>query len=161
MGFPPMNEDLKLWVLLHQTRDAAYKVTEKELRRLKISPMEAAILFVVNITGERATPAEISRWLFRESHSISGLLDRMEDKGLVRRNKDLDRRNLVRVSLTDKARDLAASFDSPQLIPRMLSTLSAEQRRQLAQCLQLLRDRALDELRIDKPPTFPSPVTAG
>lgn len=161
MGFPPIDEDLKLWVLLHQTRDAAYKVTEKELRRLDISPMEAAVLFVVNATGERATPAEISRWLFRESHSISGLLDRMEDKGLVRRNKDLDRRNLVRVSLTDKARDLAAEFDTPQLISRMLSTLSGEQRRQLAQCLQLLRDRALEELRIDKPPTFPPPIGAG
>ena len=83
-----VDRDFKLWVLLHQTRDAVHKSAEKELRRFGLSPMEAALLFAVHAIGERATPAEISRWLFRESHSVSGLLDRMEKKGLVSWNID-------------------------------------------------------------------------
>lgn len=157
MGFPPIDEDLKLWVLLHQTRDAAYKVTEKELRASGLSPIEAAILFVVNATNERATPAQISRWLFRESHSVSGLIDRMDKKGLVKRVKDLEKKNLIRISMTDKARRLADSFEGPELIHQTLAPLSDEQRQQLAASLQTMRDKALEQLHIDKKSSFPQP----
>ncbi len=158
MGFPPIDQDIKLWVLLHQTRDAAYKVTEKELRPLGLSPMEAGVLFVVNATGERATPAEISRWLFRESHSVSGLLDRMEQKGLVKRNKDLGKRNLVRISLTEKARKIADSYSEPKAIRRVLASLTEEQREQLGQLLQVLRDAELADLGFERALPFPGPL---
>jgi DNA-binding MarR family transcriptional regulator len=158
MSFPPIDQDVKLWVLLHQTRDAAYKVTEKELRPLGLSPMEAGVLFVVNATGERATPAEISRWLFRESHSVSGLLDRMEQKGLVKRNKDLEKRNLVRISLTDKAREIADSYLGTKTLHRILAALTEEQRQQLGQSLQILRDTALADLGFERALPFPGPL---
>ena len=51
------------------------------------------------VIGYRVTPAEISRRLLRESHSISQILNRMENKGLVRWVKDLERKNLVRLIL--------------------------------------------------------------
>ena len=158
MSLPPIDRDLKLWVLLHQTRDAAYRATEKELRRVGISPIEAAVLFVVNSTGERATPAEISRWLFREAHSVSGLLDRMEHKGLVKRNRDLERKNLVRISLTDKGRRIANSYVETRAVHRILASLTEEQRGQLAQSLQTLRDTALDDLGFERKPPFPGPI---
>lgn len=96
-----VDRDYKLWVLLRQAADAIYKARSKELSPLGLSPMASAILFIILAIGERATPAEISRWMFREAHSVSGLLDRMEEKGLVRRTKDLEKKNLVRISLTD------------------------------------------------------------
>lgn len=158
MAFPPIDQDVKLWVLLHQTRDAAYKVTEKELRPLGLSPMEAAVMFVVNAADERATPAEISRWLFRESHSVSGLLDRMERRGLVKRNKDLQKKNLVRISLTEKAREIAESYAGPKAIHRILAALTDEQRDQLGECLQTLRDTLLADLGFERALPFPGPL---
>lgn len=153
-----LDRDLKLWVLLHQTRDAAFKVGDKELRRLGISPMEAALIFAVQCIGDRATPAQISRWLFRESHSVSGLLDRMEKKGLIRRSKDLDRRNLVRISLTEKAQRFYNSYAEMKAIDTLLSVLSEEEQAQLGEYLQRLRDKALDVLGKEKELPFPGPL---
>lgn len=153
-----VDRDFKLWVLLHQTRDAVHKSAEKELRRFGLSPMEAALLFAVHAIGERATPAEISRWLFRESHSVSGLLDRMEKKGLVKRSKDLDRKNLVRISLTDKSAEFCGTYAEMKVIDRILGALSEEERQRLAAYLKRLRDRALEDLGIERELPFPGPV---
>lgn len=153
-----VDRDFKLWVLLHQTRDAVHKSAEKELRRFGLSPMEAALLFAVHAIGERATPAEISRWLFRESHSVSGLLDRMEKKGLVKRSKDLERKNLVRISLTDKSADFCRTYAEMKVIDRILGALSQEERKRLAAYLKRLRDRALEDLGIERELPFPGPV---
>lgn len=151
------DRDFKLWVLLHQTRDAVHKTAEKELRRFGLSPMEAALIFAVHSIGERATPAEISRWLFRESHSVSGLLDRMAKKGLVRRSKDLDKKNLVRVSLTEKAQQFYNTYAEIKAIDTVLSSLSEEEREQLGASLEKLRDTALDTLGVEREMPFPGP----
>ena len=154
---PSFDRDFKLWVLLHQTRDAIQKTADKELRRFGLSPMEAALIFAVHSIGERATPAEISRWLFRESHSVSGLLDRMQKKGLVRRSKDLDKKNLVRVSLTDKARQFYNAYAEMKAIDTVLSCLSEEERDCLGASLEKLRDKALDVLGVERAIPFPGP----
>ena len=154
---PSFDRDFKLWVLLHQTRDAVYKMSEKELRRFDLSPMEAALIFAVHCIGERATPAEISRWLFRESHSVSGLLDRMQKRGLVRRSKDLDKKNLVRVSLTEKAKQFYNAYGEMKAIDRALSSLSEAERQQLGALLERLRDTALDAMGVERAMPFPGP----
>ena len=87
------DQDYKLWVLLNQVRDAVLKARQKELDQYNISASQAATLFVIEAIGPKATPAEISRRLFRKPHSVAGragILSRMEKKGLVRRFKDLD-----------------------------------------------------------------------
>jgi len=154
---PSLDRDFKLWVLLHQTRDAIQKTADKELRRFGLSPMEAALIYAVHSIGDRATPAEISRWLFRESHSVSGLLDRMQKKGLIRRSKDLDKKNLVRVSLTEKAQQFYNTYAEMKAIQAVLSCLSEADRECLGASLEKLRDRALDILGVEKAVPFPGP----
>ena len=82
------------WLILHVER-AMYKARAAELARYGITPEQAGVLYVVQTIGPRATPAQISRWVVREPHSISGLLQRMEKDGLIRKDKDLERKNLV------------------------------------------------------------------
>ncbi|MHC1578967.1 MAG: MarR family winged helix-turn-helix transcriptional regulator [Dehalococcoidia bacterium] len=157
-NFSTVDRDYRLWVLLLQTSDAIYKAREKELSPLGLSAMAAAALFVIKLIGERATPAEISRWMFRESHSVSGLLDRMQEKGLIKRTKDLEKKNLVRVSLTDKGKQAYESSLDIEAIHRILSSLSEEQRQQLATCLEILRNKAVEELRTERELPFPGPL---
>ena len=88
-NFSSVDRHFKLWVLLYQAKDATYKARSNELSPLGLSPMAATVLYIVQAIGERATPAEISRWMFREAHSVCGLLDRIKEKGLVRRTRDL------------------------------------------------------------------------
>ena len=140
------DRDYELWVLLLQARDVLFNAREKELRQYGISAMEAAALFIIQAIGDGATPTEISRWMIRAPHTISALLDRMEKKGLVRKSKDLDRKNLVRVSLTEKGKEAYNNSARRELIYSIISALSNEERQQLSKSLQTLRDRALKEI---------------
>ena len=95
--------DHNLWLLISQTRQAMHKLRKNELAPYNISPIEAGVLAIVNtMSKDKATPANISRLLLREPNAVSQLLSRMEKKGLVRKNSDLDKKNLVRIELTKK-----------------------------------------------------------
>ncbi len=145
----------QLWWLILHTRRAMSKVRAKELSQYGITPEEAAVLFVVQTIGYKATPAEISRWLLRESHSVSSLISRMEKKGLVRRVKDLDRRNLVRVAMTKKGEQAYNQAAKRESIHQIMSHLPEEECQQLTACLERLRDKALEKLGVAKKPPFP------
>ena len=78
-----IDQDYKIWWLILGMRRAMHKARAKELFQYGITPEEASVLFVVNAIGDKATPAEVSRWVLREPHSVSSLLSRMEKDRLV------------------------------------------------------------------------------
>lgn len=139
------------WLILHMRR-GMYKARAKELSQYGITPEEAAVLFIVQAIGHKATPGEISRWLLREPHSTSSLLSRMEKKGLVRKVKDLDRKNLVRIVLTERGHQAYHLSRKRESIQRIMSSISEEDCEQLRACLVRLRDKALEELEIARKP---------
>jgi len=102
-----------------------------------------------------ATPAEISRWLFREPHTVSGLLDRMEKDGLVTKVKDLDRKNLVRVVITEKGEEAYRKSRDMKAVGNIMSSLLEEEKDNLRGYLETLRSEALAQLRVDYPLPFP------
>ena len=96
---PFMRHCFDLWVLLSRTRDAVFKARQKELNQWNISIVQAAVLSALYDVDEKATPAKISRWIFREPQSVSEVLGRMESRGLLRKIKDLAKKNRVRVRM--------------------------------------------------------------
>jgi len=151
----PADPEYELWVLLHQACDAMIRARENELREIGISRMQAAVLFIVKAIDGPATPAEISRWLFREPHTVFGLLVRMEKQGLVRRIKDLERKNMVRVTITEKGEEAYRRSRKLKVIRTILSGLSPEQRDNLKPYLETLRKRALGKLGVKHQLPFP------
>jgi DNA-binding MarR family transcriptional regulator len=148
--------DYELWVLMHQTCDAIIRARENELRqKIGISRMQRAVLFIVKTTKVPATPAEISRWLFREPHSVSGLLNRMEKQGLVRKVKDLDRKNLIRIAITEKGEEAYQQSEDLKAIPNILSCLTRKKKENLKAYLEALRTKALAEIGVRRPLPFP------
>ena len=142
----PADPEYELWVLLHQACDAMIRAREDELRKIGISRMQAAVLFIIKAIEGPASPAEIPRWLFREPHTVFGLLKRMEKQGLVRRTKNLERRNMIRVTITEKGEKAYRRSRDMKVIRTILSGLSPEQRKNLKPYLETLRKRALKEL---------------
>ena len=143
---PSSDLELELWALLGQARLAMIKVRRKELRIYHLSPNKSIVLLSIKVIGDKATPAQISRWLFREPHSISELLGRMEKEGLVKKFKDLDKKNQVRVMMTEKGHELYYQTLELESVRRMMSSLSSEQRQQLRSYLLTLRNSAVKEL---------------
>ena len=149
------DRDYELWVLLEQACDAMIRARENEVRKFGISMMQAAVLFIVKTIEGPATPAEISRWLFREPHTVSGILERMEKQGLVRRVKDLERKNMIRVVITEKGEEAYQRSRDLKVIRTILSSLYAEQRDRLRPYVETLRNEALRELGVKYRLPFP------
>ena len=140
------DRDYEIWVLLNQVRDVMFSAREKESQQFGISAMQAGVLFVVRSIGDKATPAEISRWLFRKPHSVSCILSRMEKEGLIRKSKDLERKNLVRIALTDRGEEAYRKSLARESIHRIFSKLTQEECQNLASLLKALRNSALREV---------------
>lgn len=144
-----LDECNKLWFLLSQTRAAVYKARLKKLGRF-LHPNWAAALFVTMIFDKETTPVLLSRHLFLERHSVSELIMRMQSKGLIKKHKDIKKKNMVRISLTKKGRDVCYQAMQPDFITGLFSSLSCEQQKQLRSSLQTLFDKAIEELGITR-----------
>jgi DNA-binding MarR family transcriptional regulator len=139
----------KLFVLLRQTTDAIFKGREKELKKYGITPEQAAALIGIRAIGSEATPAEVSRWLFREPNSVSVLLSRMERQGLIQKSHDTHRRNLIRINLTEKGAAAYKHAIKLNSVRNIICALSKKKREQLGSLLEILRSQALENLQVD------------
>jgi len=141
-----LDQDFNLWILLAQTRALLFNAGEVELSKWGISLMQGWTIFTIKAIGERATPAEIARWLGREPHTVSSLLSRMVAQGLVVKEKSLDKKNLVRVRMTEKGERLYHEAIGMKPMHDIISVLSRAERQQLKTLLSKLRDKAQHNL---------------
>jgi DNA-binding MarR family transcriptional regulator len=144
-----VDRDYNLWVLLHQVSDIIFNSREEELRQYGLPATQAEVLFVIKAIGDKATPAQISRMIFRRPHSVSGILDRMAKAGLVKRTKDLHRKNWVRVTLTEKGLQAYKQALKRKSVQKILSSISEAERQKLKSLLETLRNKGLKELGMD------------
>jgi MarR family transcriptional regulator, organic hydroperoxide resistance regulator len=141
------NLDQVLSRLLRQTTSAITKGRQKELRKYRISIAEARVLQTVGRAEGCITPAEISRELVEEPHSISQLLVRMESRGLVKKVKDLPRRNLIRVVLTPagiKSYEQVLKADS---VNSTIAVLTTPEKKLMIEYLEKIRSKAISNLK--------------
>ena len=145
------DEYYSLWLRLLLVRDAIHRARQGELRQAGITVSEAGVLFYVHALGGRATPAEISRCLFKKPHGISTLISRMEKEGLVKKANDLERKNLLRVEMTEKGQQAYNHASERAVIHRIMSSLSEGERQQISSCLEKLhvhtRQKAVNLVR--------------
>jgi len=143
-------EEHEVWGLLNQVRDTMMRLRDREVRHLGITSMQGGVLWVLRSlekAGMVATPAEISRWLFRQPPSILALLSRMEKLGLITCTENTGGRRQVLVEMTDKGRETYIAFARKrEVIPRVIGALSSQERRQLKLSLTKLRQKASEEL---------------
>lgn len=149
------DEELEFWGLLNQVRDTMIRLRDREIRALGITSMQGGVLWVLRTLekeGAPATPAEISRRIFRQPPTTLALLNRMAKLGLITCTENLEGRRQVLVVLTDKGRDTYRAFASKrEVIPRVIGALSVEERLQLKLNLMKLRQKAREEM-VSLPP---------
>lgn len=142
-------EFYRLVVLLKQIDNTIQKHRENELRKLGITPEQAAALICIRSLGERATSAEISRWLFRDESSMLVLVRRMIGQGLIIKTADRNNKHLSKLELTIKglnAYNGAIAFSS---LVDIFSCLTRKKRQQLYSLLNILRTKSFDVLGLD------------
>ena len=149
--FDPVNEDddFNLVALIEHTGHAVYLARERELRQYKFTSRTAATLLVVWAMDNNATPTDISRWLLREPHSVTGMLDRMERDGYIHRYQDRQRKNVVRVAMTEKGRQAYFNSIRRESYHEMATCINDDERKELRRILTKLWKAALSQLGAD------------
>jgi len=77
-------------------------------------------------------------------------VDRMARRGLVKKVKDLDRKNLVRVVLTEKGQKTYELSTKRGPIHRIMSELSAKEKQEFKEYLVRLLAKARHEIGLDR-----------
>ena len=75
--------------------------------------------------------------MFREHHTVSALLSRMEKKGLIIKTKNLDKQNHWRVSLTKKGQETYGQSLKRESIHAAMSPLSKAEHQRLGSYLKV------------------------
>lgn len=139
----------QLWRLLMDTTTLMSKVRQRELRKHKVSSNTAAVLQSIMSLNNSATPAQIARWLIREPQSISGILSRIEKRGMITRSTDSQRKNVLRISLTEKGKHIYEQVSKRESVHRMMSYLSKEERQELTRLLTKIQKELVGDTNIN------------
>ena len=132
-----------LFMLMHLTHIDIYRARHREVRACGLTYPEFGLLDLVDRLEESAVPAELARWLMRTPPAISGLLDRMERKGLVVREARTVGNRLKRVVMTDDGRAALARAREHDIIDSIVESISEDDFRKLWSVLERLKDAAL------------------
>jgi DNA-binding MarR family transcriptional regulator len=138
--------DFTTWAMIIQARDVLFRVRDSELSEYGITAVEARALFIVNLIGEQTTPAMIARWMLREHNTVTALLKRMENKGLITKVKDPNKRNSWIVGLTEKGREAYQNSLKRTAIHKILSVLTEEEKEVMISNLQKVCDETFKYL---------------
>jgi DNA-binding MarR family transcriptional regulator len=144
-----------LYQLLARTDHIVAKSRTKELRQYGITMNDAIVLFTAIRLKRQATPANISRQLFWEPHTVSEQLKAMEAKGLIKKVRDLERQNFIRVQVTEDGLKAYRDSSRRKSTRKVMSALSHDEQVQLWALLAKIRQRAMQELGLDDFEPFP------
>jgi DNA-binding MarR family transcriptional regulator len=139
--------------LVMQTRDVISQLSEKQLSRVGLTPEKFHSLLLCLHCEEPVTVSELSRMLFRKPHTVSGLLNRMEADGLVKRDRldTEENQGPMRVIVTD--RGVAAFTQGMEIMMsttnRFMHGFTQEELEQLEKGLRSLRNSILREMNIE------------
>ena len=144
---PLSDEFFALWVMIAQTKDGLLRARQRDYARFNISNERRAVLWSIQNNGGKATPVEIARQLFRELHSVSEMLVRMEKEELITREKAPGKSRVV-AKLTPKGLETFNQSLHNETDSRIFSVLTKKQRERLLSYLWKIRGQVLKELGI-------------
>jgi DNA-binding MarR family transcriptional regulator len=153
----PVNQYLAAWILLKRVNDVLVKVRNRELRQYGINLEYEGTLHAVKRLGMKATPGEIAKLRCRRPHTVSQVLKNMERDELVTRNKDLSRKNMVRIALTEKGQKASPKLTKSAVVRRIFSVLSKEELGQFYAYVRMLRREAEYNFAIHFKMMLPAP----
>ena len=145
----------ELWLLLNRTRHLIFKARQREVKEYGISMRNAGILHTIFRLGKQASPGKIARETFLEPHSVSATLSRMQTRGLVKKVKDLERKNLIRIEMTEEGYEVYRKSLGRKSLNLIMSVLTHGKKLELWSLLAKIRNRAVERLGLEITDIYP------
>ena len=144
---PFLSDQYRLWVLLSQTRAALFRARHKRVGKYVHFNVAASLLHIWNHDGE-VIMNDLAKNLFLEQHSASEIVNRLIKKGYIKKEKIKGKGNVVHLWITKKGREFCQETVQAEFIQNVMSSLTEEQQTQLRSCLNILYNRALEDLEV-------------
>ena len=125
-----------------RTGDQLLIRSERLVREHGLTGPQYNVLRILRGEGKPLPMQEIASRTVQVVPGITGLVDRLEAAGLVRRERSTDDRRVIFVGITPKALELLAKLDAPvsALEKKLLGGLTQAEQRQLIELLEKVRD---------------------
>jgi len=153
-----MSEHEMAWAEMSVTSTILRRAWEMELAQVGLTVPQALVLTIVVGSPEPITPMKLSKLLHREPHTISALLTRMEAQGLVKKERNLERGNWVRVTLTKKGKEAYERQVVARRVRNVTECLSKQELDALNKMNRKLRAKGIEMLRDMLPSPYGEPL---
>jgi len=153
-----LTENQKAWMRLETLMSVMERARNLELAKSGLNIPQASVLYCLKISREPLTPMKLSRMMHKQPHTVSALVHRMEDQGLLVTKRDMKRKNWLRVALTKKGEEALKRWASATTVPDALSCLSKKEQDALYSITKKLHNKALELLRQMQPDPYAEPL---
>ena len=150
MNLPDLKDDAYLKVLrpLVEAYLAFWRTDSRHIRTLRVTPSQFDVIATLGDT-DGMTCSELSRRTLVTKGTLTGVLDRLMAKGLIRRDDVKDDRRSIRVRLTEKGDALFRKTFAAHIAflrPYFQRALSQKDAESLSSLLLRLRDSFRQDL---------------
>jgi DNA-binding MarR family transcriptional regulator len=140
--FVSLEEEATLNLL--RTADRLTGLCEAVLRPAGITPTQYNVLRILRgVSPQGVACQEIARRMITRDADLTRLLDRLESRGFVRRDRQTDDRRVVHILITDAGLALLAGLDSTtaKMNQSIFSFLDRERLSSLVELLEQVREQ--------------------
>ena len=133
--------------LLTGAQHTVFQYMKKNLAQFDITPIQYGVLGCI-WEFDMHNPKDIAAHLGVENSTISGILERMENKGLIRRMIDSTDRRYIYIELTDVSRDLEIPVRTvvTEVDRKVLVIFDEEEKAALKNALRRLYMQSIEEI---------------
>lgn len=140
-------EDIRHELVLNIVRTSAVIAGEGAVlfRRFDLTEAQFNVLFALKYKRNEWTQSDLGKRLVVTRASITSVLDKLESKGLVRRNDVAGNRRIYHISLTRKGQNLIDRVEPVyrETIHKALDIFSDEQCRDMISKMEQIRSRSV------------------
>lgn len=147
-----LEEDYRLWLMFVSAHDLMVRCREAELSEFGVTFPQYRVLQILYINEEPLNQADIARQLFREPHSVSSILKRMEEAGLIIKEQDSERKNSYKILMTEKGMDVYEKGQKKDFPSKLFKVLSKEEKVMMQKFLSHLCEISVKKLNNDSRP---------
>jgi DNA-binding MarR family transcriptional regulator len=133
---------VQAYVALLRAADALRDDYAEALAPVELTPTQYEVLRLLRDAGPQGLPCgDLGRRLLAREPDVTRLLDRLDRRGLVRRERDEDDRRVVRARLTAEGQRVVGSLDRhlADLHERQFAVLGEARLKQLVAMLEAVR----------------------
>ena len=136
----PTNPDVELWQFIRDIYRGAFKRLNARLNRERITFSQYSVLLALDRKGPMQMN-KLGEHMLVAPANVTGLVDRMEKKGFVRRRRDERDRRLYVIEATEKGSQIFKSISGRfrQYAGNLGSTLTREERASVLEALRKVR----------------------